>query len=138
MKNKETISESKGINLQNDKVKEIEVFDTGGSEYPPVILLKLEENKTVKYLYNDYGVLKDSLTIVNNPQYSNLFREVPQEFVNSNGTDFSSPNDDNGLFFIIKLDNGVEHQWGVFLGNFQYSKAIEDYTNKVINSINEK
>lgn len=132
LKTKEDVSIEKDLSKGVDNnAKEIRVFDAGGPEYPPFILLKVEEAKTVKYIYSESMTLRDSLIIKNNMQNSQLLKEVPQEFLNSSGGHFSSPNDDNGLLFYIKLENNVENRWGVFLNNYQYSKSIKEFTNKI-------
>lgn len=123
------------VNEISDKnIQKLTISDAGGPEYPPYILLKINENFATKYLYDDNIILKDSIIIdVDNfkKNYLFLLKEIPTDFLNGSGGDYSSPVDNSGLLFEVTFSDGSKNKWGTFIDDFQYKNDVRLYVEKV-------
>lgn len=119
------------------KLSKLLIYDAGGPEYQPFILLKADNNSITKYNYDENLLLKDS-TIINGDEfkenYSFIINQIPNDFLARNGGEFSSPVDNSGLIFEIFLENGTINKWGVFIRDYQYKNDMQSYIEKFISS----
>lgn len=117
--------------IQTDKkLKSFKIFDAGGPEYPPYLLLKIENTSATKYIYNNELILKDSIIISGKKfdDYANLLNNIPPEFFHGNGGNLTSPTDNSGFLFEMEFEDKTTYRWGIFQGDYQYSPEIKKFT----------
>ncbi len=139
-----TNCEKKNFKMENVKVKtlnteisknlrELRIYDGGGPEYAPFILLKINDQNATKYLYDENFNLRDSIIVkgIDYSEYASIFNNVPKVFEEKNGGNFSSPIDNSGFIFEMKFDDYSINRWGIFTDDYQYSEEINNFTDKV-------
>lgn len=114
-------------------LEELKIFDGGGPDYAPFILLKINHQNATKYLYDENFNLKDSIIVtgIDYGKYADIFNNVPKEFKKKSGGNFSSPIDNFGFIFEMKFSDSSTNRWGIFTEDYKYSEEIKNFSDKV-------
>lgn len=124
-----------GDNQAGNAACTIKLFDAGGPEFPPHLLLTVSDSLAVVFHYDDKLTLSRQEKIIGaafKTKVLPVLHAIPKKLIHSGGGNFSSPVDAPGYIVEITRSDGNVNRWGFFPDDYGYDEALVSFLNKLI------